>query len=153
MISFLTAFGLEALLHGKLWAQLSTGFLFGATVLLILWCASAILENEARFNVLDGVQVLKDGLVGFARSFRGTASEPGPGAEHARDGDGQGRSGVLSRPGTLMKAFNRLQRLRRPRASTPPVPVDRTGGNRHSSPGAIAAEMGEVTNDALRGAV
>ena len=146
MISFLTAFGLEALLRGNRWSQLSTGFVFGVVVLLILWCASALLETEAPFNLLDRVRA-------FAGSFRGTASDPRPDAEDVGDDDGQGGSGVSSRSRTFMKAFNRLRRLRRPRGSWRLVPINRTGEDRHPPPDVAAAEAGDANNDTPRGTV
>jgi len=151
IISFLTAFGLEALLYGSKWAQISTGSVLGVVVLLVIWCASA--RTETPFNLWARARTLKGGLVNFARSFRGTASEPGPDAEDAGAGDGHGRTGVLSQSGIFTKAFNRLRSPRRLRGSTPPVPVNGAGEDGHRPPDVTAVEMGEVNNDALRGAV
>ena len=142
MISFFVAFGLEALLYNnKLWAKLSVGLVLAGVVLLVCWCVLTRVD----FSLLGRLQGLKDGLVGFIRSLRGKASEPGPDAGDGGGGDDHGESGVLSRSEVFTKPFDRLQWRRRSRASTAPS----LGG----PPDATGMEMNEVNDKASRSAV
>jgi len=78
MISFLTAFGLEALAFtNDSWARLTVGVVLGMVALLISWCVLDTLGVEAVPRFLLRVHVLKDGLVSFTRGLRGRTSEPG----------------------------------------------------------------------------
>ena len=145
MTSFLTAFGLEVLLHGHtLWAKIPFGIVLAMMVLLVCWCAWTTLETEADYSLLSRAHILKEGVINFATGLRSKLSEHGPDAGDAGNGGGQGntRAGMLSRSVVLKDAFNRL-RLQR---LTPRTVVNHP-------PDAAAAEMGGVGNNAPGSAV
>lgn len=151
-ISFLTAFGLEALVFSnELWTRLPVGVVLATITLLILWCVWTALAAKADFGLLSGVHVLKDGLAQFTRGLRGKTSEPGSDAGDADDGDGQGKIGTLSQSRALREAFNRL-RSRRPRAPASTI-VNPTGTSGYFLPDVTVVEMGETDNNASEGAV
>ena len=154
-ISFLTAFGLEVLLHSDtLWAKLPVVVVLAVMALLVCWCAWTPSKTEAGCCLLSRVHILKEGLVGFTRRLRSKVTERRPDVEGAGNGDGQGktRGGMLSRSVVLKDAFNRL-RPRRPRNSTPRTVFDPTGSNASGPSDTTVVEMGETDHNAPGSAV
>jgi hypothetical protein len=141
-ISFLAAFGLEALVYSdELWVKVPVGVVLAIIVLLISWCVSITFEAKTGFSFLDAVHVLKGGLIDFTRGLRGKTSEPGPDAEDIVDGDGQGRSVTLSRSGILKGASIRLRQLRRLRVLTSSTLINPTGNDGRGPSDVGAVEM------------
>ena len=138
--SFFAAFCLEALLFSdELWTKLPVGILLVMMLFLVSWCVWTTLEAKADFSILSRVYDLKDGLVGFTRGLRGKTSEPESDA-------GDGGSVMLTKPGPLKEAFNRLRRPREPRVSTSSTLVSQIRGGRYGPPDVTVVEMDGINN-------